>query len=355
MAKLPASLSAAILIFLLPNMISYLYSPYMNLSLLYLEDYEREFDESPGMLTAEDYAILDGSDLTIEPLGDYVLDEKEEDEEGEEETDLFTEEKQTPNNHPKPTTRIAKNKLYKCGDKVPDPDKRLEFIHVPKAGGSFIEHIAVKHNASWGACHYLKKFNQGKSFCPPTKRLERKDIWTETSGWHAPLGNRPSKYWPAWAKNAAMFMVVRNPYDRMVSEYKFQRRYRRFMMVEHDHTNWTVSEWIYHHVKDVQDHPDPPFQPNMSSPVASTHYRHDGHFAPQSDFLVPNVQVLQLEHLSETLGCLLDAYGLGDWRLHFAPANTAQGSETASTLDERTRKLIGEVYHDDFVNFGYEK
>ena len=77
--------------------------------------------------------------------------------------------------------------------------KELKFIHITKCAGSFIEYLGKKNNIKWGKYHKEYK-------CPTLHH---------TAPWHHPFSilNKDLKQKYEW------FVIVRNPYDRILSEY----------------------------------------------------------------------------------------------------------------------------------------
>ena len=69
--------------------------------------------------------------------------------------------------------------------------KELKFIHITKTGGSAIEKLGRAHGLDWGMFH------------------------AEYGWWHGPFASKPT-----WLKQKYhWFMVVRNPFDRLISEF----------------------------------------------------------------------------------------------------------------------------------------
>ena len=91
-----------------------------------------------------------------------------------------------------------------------------------------IEALGIKHNISWGACHFnfpWKRKNVDLKHCPPIRKQQpgSKKVY-----WHYPLQYLPMEAFPMnpydnildldyATRPKRFFAVVRNPYDRMVS------------------------------------------------------------------------------------------------------------------------------------------
>jgi len=242
------------------------------------------------------------------------------------------------------------NILFDC-DTTPIPLSRLEFVHVPKTGGSFVEILAAQHNVSWGACHYQRQIQDTK--CPwSLPKLKAKNTWTHASEWHTPLGIRDEL--PQWADNASLFMVVRNPYDRLVSEWNYVSQWNKNQPCKQDLLNVAyMNSWIQDHLRMVWENP-PRGTYNLSqrSPVASTYYQLDSHLIPQADYWVPGILVLRAETLYEDLTCLLQPLG---WEIPSKKVNPSSGKLTTANLTRTTRRWIERVYARDFRMLGYER
>ena len=100
----------------------------------------------------------------------------------------------------------------------------LEFVHITKTGGSAVEEAAARESLTWGLCHFERRPSYGPGcrrptfgwpLTPPKIHSESVPLFAGEL-WHTP---------PSWFvdpnpyQGAATFTIVRNPYDRIVSEY----------------------------------------------------------------------------------------------------------------------------------------
>jgi Sulfotransferase family len=103
----------------------------------------------------------------------------------------------------------------------------LEFVHIPKTGGTAVENAAKKQNIRWGANHYKIRPKEHRRYMDvpywhmPPHYYQR--LHTEVLQEFDPYG--PNPYYNV-NNNAtpALFTIVRNPYARVVSEYLFYHR-----------------------------------------------------------------------------------------------------------------------------------
>jgi len=235
-----------------------------------------------------------------------------------------------------------------------DSPPPLQFVHIAKTGGSFLETLASQHNISWGACLYLNRLGGGSKWarCPPYLDKERKNrtrYGYNLSPWHIPpvtLREQTAQddFFP-YFNGSTLFMVVRNPYERVLSSFKHWQRHRK------KQTGVQLVEILNTFMKTKLQHmPDEGL------------YKLDGHLVPQYLYTQPvypdqPVEILRLESLADDFGCLVQKYRLPrsmDFRGGNHSAVNASPSEvTISNLTDESIALIERVYQQDFQSFGY--
>lgn len=189
--------------------------------------------------------------------------------------------------------------------------KELKFIHITKTGGSAIENWAKSHGLLWGRFH-----------------VEYRAPGRKGSPWHHPFPELPSEL----RHRYDWFMVVRNPVERVVSEY---------------YCPWTGT-------KTPETDNEDAFNKFVQSSLDGSRWLHWGSFQAMSDYLdATSVQhVLHFESLAKDLARLLPQYGISFDSL--PRTNVAQNRKfNAGNLWPQTSKLIRANYSADFENFNY--
>lgn len=266
--------------------------------------------------------------------------------------------------------------------------RRLEFVHITKTGGSAIESLGFEHGIRWGACHYVSVPAVG---CDgPDMNYTAPDFqsYQLTSPWHAPpqmlqqLVNdaaAPFKQHPYL--DADLFAVVRNPYDRVVSEYYcpwrgFHRKYgkqhfnNRKDIGDPANLNWWVQDMIRQlqaalqlyrsgagtkrkvQRKGFNEDPDI---------LAQKHYLNQVEYIFDADDSVVIKNVLHYENISAEFDALMEKYGLEG--LHLPPKesggvyttknNSGKGRLTYKDLDAQSIRVINQFARQDFEKLGY--
>jgi len=101
--------------------------------------------------------------------------------------------------------------------------RSLKFFHIPKAAGTAIEHVAgLQLGIPWGSCLFNHK--PKRNICRyPKDSIE----WPRNYGWW----HLPAQLFPMANSNpydgAELFAVIRDPFDRLVSEVGAIKLYKR--------------------------------------------------------------------------------------------------------------------------------
>jgi hypothetical protein len=263
--------------------------------------------------------------------------------------------------------------------------RRLEFVHIPKTGGTVIESVAARNGIDWTICHFLPskavaEMSMNIIHCPENDGKQYMQwrymqpfhglVW-----WHVP----PSYFFNYcdWLPGnpyieADLFAVVRDPYDRLISEYYYQQSW--FESEENKAQTQDVkyfNEWIkaklelYSHFSCDRKAKQELFK---QSNTTKSYLSFDGHLISQYDYIYDNSSpismpprkliehVLRFESLQEDFVALMLEYGLDhltplprELVRKSLPKQLGMYNLTLSNL-----QLIERVYRQDFEEFGYD-
>lgn len=188
--------------------------------------------------------------------------------------------------------------------------KELKYIHITKCAGTTIEDVGEKNNIQWGRFH--KEYGWWHE-CFPRKSEELKNKYD-------------------W------FTIVRNPYDRILSEFYCKFRgigdkkdiYDKFDV--HDFNNY-IKEKILKRSK-TGDH-------------CTEQYKYIDENA--------NIHIIHYENLHTEFDELMKKYNLHIKIDKHSNKSTLNKKFTIESFSPEIIKLINEIYHEDFEMFHYQK
>lgn len=174
----------------------------------------------------------------------------------------------------------------------------LQFVHIPKTAGSSIENTYLYK--CWGC------WSQGKS--------RNCSFWHEHNPVHIPIDNSDT------------FCVIRNPYDRLLSEYKYK------------------------------NHPDDPEKMNelfalWYQQYNNNPYIYDNHLRPQYLFAEQCTHVLLFDNLENELAELLPKYGIKPLKLMWSQKSNNYDNICVDLISDDNKKWINHLYKKDFDIF----
>jgi hypothetical protein len=187
--------------------------------------------------------------------------------------------------------------------------KELKFIHITKTGGTSIEDIGIKNNIRWGRFH--KKYGYWHKFFPDkNKLLKLKYDW---------------------------FVVVRNPYDRILSEY-----YCKWGGIGNmDISNNIIDDMNKFLIDKIN---------NRS--IIGDHYSEQYKYIDNDNNI--KIHILKFENLKEEFDLLMKTYNI-NLTLDIVNNKSQNKIFTINDFSDELINLINIVYEKDFEMFNYEK
>ena len=178
----------------------------------------------------------------------------------------------------------------------------LKFIHITKCAGNSIEEFGNKRGLAWGRFHVGVRRHH-KILTPEIK------------------------------SNYDWFMVVRNPYTRILSEY---------------YCKWggIGAKNIVHDLNEMNSF--------LIDKINARDLTGD-HYTEQYKYLVPNVKILHYETLQQEFTELLRNYNIENSTLEKTNSRPKSAKFTIEDFSEELLSLINEIYDQDFTEFSYKK
>lgn len=286
--------------------------------------------------------------------------------------------------------------------------RKLEFIHITKTGGTAVEQAGDRAGIVWGFCHF-----HTCSRSPPDKmdfvtQLRPNIAVPNFAGetWHTP----PSWFVESPYEGSDTFTIVRNPYERYLSEYycpffgvhrpggggmrkRLQSNLRRGGLLQ---SRRDMLRYVNNRKYQIKQQPQhikqtPRFRPRRRLTTQHGRTNHNqttnsekespaslnkwlktylgqrqfptrtGHLLPQH-FYVYDADgqvvdhVLKFENLQEEFPALMHHYGLEKVQLSTQPVNSGKATRArmnVTDMSAETIRLINEYAREDFELFGY--
>ena len=276
------------------------------------------------------------------------------------------------------------NKKTKKHRKIQNQEKKIYFIHIPKTAGTTIENIlydTYKNNYSIS----IKKIKNNKNI---NEKLKINNI--HISPHHIPPVLFKSNILNYITNNYIVFAIVRNPYDRIISDFKFWIEYAKnrqhkidnltkkenFLINEitsiyksFDISSKNLNDFVHtvipHNstINNNNDDDDDNNNNNINKNIISVL---DGHLIPMYHYVytynnkkIKDCEVLKYENLNEHFNNFIKKYKLN------IPSNiinnekyltntTKKSTLNKSSLDKKSLQLIQNFYYLDFKYFNYE-
>jgi hypothetical protein len=198
-------------------------------------------------------------------------------------------------------------------------EKNCLFIHIPKvAGNSIMQALGIR----WADHKDLKRY--------------REELGAET------------------LESAFKFAFVRNPWDRILSEYNFQKKKSqrqdtvRLYLFKPDGTERSFAEWVRYALEHPFDHPAKEWGGKTSDDIHR--------LSPPTDWLSLEGEIAvdfvgKLENLQEDFDTVCDR--LDEPRVRLKRKNRKSHWHYSRYYDAETRDLVSDYYAKDIEMFGY--
>lgn len=227
--------------------------------------------------------------------------------------------------------------------------KDMLFIHIPKAAGTSVEDAGLKSGYDWGENFEIVHLGNGDGCQLDDQynlRCEVEGHGNQTCVWrHVPPQYLRGFHNPYY--NSDSFCIVRNPFDRFVSEYIYlvSGPYADFQ------TDDILTEFPACSAEGLNYFAKMSLQ-NLSD------FRFDCHLLPQTDYVWGEdghqwcQSVLRFEQMPDAFDKFMESKGVP---VTLPWSNQADGCPQLSTVNLTSVSLgiISHAYHADFINFNY--
>jgi len=218
-------------------------------------------------------------------------------------------------------------------------DPPVAFLHIPKTAGSTIEEVGFHDfEIRWSKYRLFGMIPMPDGYA--------------CSAHHVPPQYAPGEIKGMYATRDQVFCVTRNPYERAVSEYTYllsapkgQIDNETGLIDNFECTPEGLNNFV---------------QKAMAAVTSGKKFIADCHFLPQSEYIWEGDRqwcknILRMDGLPGNFNTFMESLGLsvrlGKDRKN-AAAHRCPGVSVAS-LTHKTKAMLNQVYHDDFVKLGY--
>lgn len=214
---------------------------------------------------------------------------------------------------------------------------------------------SIAANLTWGDCFFRERSMSGHYVCTRWSRNVRCPTWESPScDHHRPI--QTLNFNKQKCKNPYqgldLFAVVRNPYDRALSEYFYANVCENCR--DPNHMNNELKKRLGRHVS--QPALSKSFLGHCNHDFPQYDYVYDTSLAGRSNQTQPKRlvrHVLKFENLATDFQKLMHRYGL-NVSLPEKKGNPSNRSLGVEDLSEEVVEIINKIYAQDFEAFGYE-
>lgn len=197
---------------------------------------------------------------------------------------------------------------------------------------------SIKLNDTYGIVDYLSEYhNFDKTLV----------VWAP---WHLPISNIPDESIHELTERYDFFCVVRDPYDRVVSEYYCPHN-PRHAGLSRNQINTTDVHTFNNNLTIMLREIDTVFTHNKQHQL--THWQlQSSYFMKNNNLMLPETNILRFENLESELPELLQKYDID-----YTPnvhENKSKKIFCSKDINEKNIKMINRIYSEDFINCGYK-
>jgi len=193
------------------------------------------------------------------------------------------------------------------------PIKPLKFIHITKTAGSSIETVGLENNIRWGIYH------------------------KEYGFWHEIFTNKPKELRDKYD----WFTVVRNPYQRILSEYHFLVEVLNINNHTKGQFNLFIQNWMINASKNKKNHPE-------FGRIGGDHFTEQYKYIDNTS----KIHILKFENIEEEFESLMKQYNL-NLKLNKKVQVSKNKKYSVQDISKENIKLINIIYKKDFELFNY--
>ena len=202
--------------------------------------------------------------------------------------------------------------------------KTLQFIHIPKNAGTSIENLGYKFGIKWGRFIEREKYPLSEKPC-------------DYYHWHSPYFIRQ--------KNTKYFAIVRNPYDKIISEFYYVGGQKDERYASDNHLK-SFYLWLEDKYKIIK----------------SNKHWNNCHILPQHEYIFDSTGKKRIDHVvymdkdfKENLDKLFKQYNLDIDIDELNKNNSREKTFSKNDINQNALNKINEMYKEDFEKLGFTK